>query len=254
MDLRLNIAVACSLLVSLVIAQDDRNFDPFEQTQQEAPQGPIAEVRFDAMVHDFGTIYQGSENPHVFKFKNTGTVPLIITGATGSCGCTVPYYAREPILPGEESEIHIEYKPGKQKGHQTKSVTITANTDPSPIILRITADVIEVDSVTAPSIFAREKEFEEQRSLIGTVNPGCFVLFPNPAADVLRLDLKEHIGRTANVRILDQTGREMLQTRIARISSEASAMDVAAFPSGIYIATIQVEDLPPMSQCFVVSR
>ena len=86
------------------------------------------------------------------------------------------------------------------------------------------------------------------------MNPGCFVLFPNPTSNDLRLDLKEHIGRSAQVQIHDGTGRVMLQTRIAEISSESSRLDVSAFPDGIYIATVQVDGRPPMSQCFVVNK
>lgn len=188
------------------------------------------------------------------KFKNIGDVPLTITDAKGSCGCTVPFFAKEPIMPGEESEIHVVYKPGKQEGYQQKTVTITANTQPAETMLRIKAEVLVVDSVSAPSFFALEGEHEQDRMAIEAVNPGCFVIFPNPTSHELRLDLKEHIGRAADVRIHDETGREMLQTHINEINSEASRLDVAPFAPGIYIATVQVEGEAPMSQCFVVDK
>jgi len=59
----------------------------------------------------------------------------------GSCGCTVPDYPKHPIAPGESGELKIEYKPGKQEGKQNKTVTVTANTEPSQTVLRISADV-----------------------------------------------------------------------------------------------------------------
>ncbi|MBK9287511.1 MAG: DUF1573 domain-containing protein [Flavobacteriales bacterium] len=194
-------------------------------------EGPATELLFEAMEHDFGQVLQGSENPHVFKFRNTGDVPLLISKAVGSCGCTVPFYAKDPILPGEESEIHIVYKPGKQQGQQFKTVTITANTDPIQTVLRISADVLVVDSVTDPSLFMLEAEYEEERAAIEAVSPGCFVLFPNPTSNELRLDLKEHIGKSADVRIQDTTGRDMLRTNITHISSETSRLDVSSFPA-----------------------
>ncbi|MFN6115158.1 MAG: DUF1573 domain-containing protein [Flavobacteriales bacterium] len=233
-------------------------FDPMALVDEETAEGgveiPTTTVQFDAMEHDFGDIYQGSENPYVFRFTNTGSAPLVIENAKGSCGCTVPFYAKEPIMPGETSEIHVVYKPGKQQGPQTKSVTLMANTEMGMTILRIKANVLVVDSVTAPTLFAIEEEHEEARKAIDAVNPGCFVLFPNPTSGDLRLDLKEHIGRSAQVQIHDGTGRVMLQTRIAEISSESSRLDVSAFPDGIYIATVQVDGLSPMSQCFVVNK
>lgn len=221
---------------------------------EAVPDGPITKVRFDEWEHDFGQVLQGSENPYVFRFKNTGDVPLVIANAQGSCGCTVPYYDKEPIPPGEESEIHVVYKPGKQEGHQQKQVTISANTEPRQTILRIKTEVLVVDAVTASSLFAMDEEHEKDRKAIEALTPGCFVVFPNPASHELRLDLKEHIGRSADVRIDDQTGRNMLRTRIDEINSETSRLDITAFQAGIYIVTIQVEGGPPMSQCFAVNR
>jgi hypothetical protein len=233
-------------------------FDPLAMVAEEPAEGgmelPTTTMEFVAMEHDFGDIYQGSENPYVFRFRNTGDAPLVIEDAKGSCGCTVPFYAKDPILPGEESEIHVVYRPGKQQGQQSKSVTLVANTATGTTILRLKANVLVVDSVVAPTLFAIEEEHEEVRKAIDAVNPGCFVLFPNPTSNDLRLDLKEHIGRSAQVQVHDGTGRVMLQTRIAEISSESSRLDVSAFPDGIYIATVQVDGLPPMSQCFVVSK
>ena len=51
--------------------------------------------------YDFGTIKQGKKVMHVFTFKNTGKNDLIISRAIGSCGCTVPEFPKEPILPGK---------------------------------------------------------------------------------------------------------------------------------------------------------
>ena len=106
---------------------------------------PKTSLEFADMTHDFGNVQQNStDNEHVFKFTNTGTEPLIITNAKGSCGCTVPKYPTEPIAPGEEGVIEVSYKPGTQKGNQAKTVTITANTEPAQTLLSINAFVEEV--------------------------------------------------------------------------------------------------------------
>ena len=108
-----------------------------------APAGPPTTVQFASLTHDFGKVKQDTKNVHVFKFKNSGTNPLIINNATGSCGCTVPKYPKEPIPPGGTGEIEVEYSPGKQQGTQTKTVTITANTNPVQTQLTIMANVEE---------------------------------------------------------------------------------------------------------------
>ncbi len=105
------------------------------------PVGPTTTIQFDEMEHNFGSIEQNTTNPKTFTFTNTGDEPLIISDAKGSCGCTVPDYPRQPIAPGETGEIKVVYSPGTQKNKQTKTVTITANTEPATTVLRITADV-----------------------------------------------------------------------------------------------------------------
>jgi hypothetical protein len=105
---------------------------------------PKTTVAFNQMEHDFGNVKQDTENKHIFKFTNTGSEPLIIKSATGSCGCTVPTYPKEPIAPGATGNIEVVYSPGKQVAQQNKTVSIVANTEPSTIVLNIKANVIEI--------------------------------------------------------------------------------------------------------------
>ncbi len=108
--------------------------------------GPKTAIQFTEMEHDFGTIEQNTTNPKVFTFTNTGDEPLIISNAKGSCGCTVPEYPRQPIAPGESGDIKVVYSPGTQANQQTKSITITANTEPATTVLRIKANVTPGES------------------------------------------------------------------------------------------------------------
>lgn len=109
------------------------------------PTGPVTSMLFTDDTHDFGKINQNStDNKHIFTFTNTGTNPLIISNAKGSCGCTVPQWPKEPIPPGGTGTINVDYKPGSQKGSQKKTVTVTANTSPADTRLSISADVEEV--------------------------------------------------------------------------------------------------------------
>ncbi len=110
-----------------------------------APTGPTTSMEFTEMVYDFGEIVEGEHVKYAFKFKNTGSEPLIISDAKGSCGCTVPDWPREPVAPGATSEIKIEFD-SKGKGSddgskQTKKVTVTANTNPPQTYLTITGVV-----------------------------------------------------------------------------------------------------------------
>lgn len=116
--------------------------DPIASKADE-PAGPTTTMNFEETLYDFGKVMQDTENKKIFTFTNSGSEPLIIEKAKGSCGCTVPKYPKEPIAPGATGEIEVVYKPGKQKNQQTKTVTITANTEPVKTVLTIKADVQE---------------------------------------------------------------------------------------------------------------
>jgi hypothetical protein len=75
---------------------------------------------------DYGEVEFGGNGERIFRFKNEGKDPLIITNAQGSCGCTVPDWPKEPIMPGQEGQIKIKYDT-KRAGAINKQVTITTN-------------------------------------------------------------------------------------------------------------------------------
>lgn len=105
------------------------------------PVGPTTTMSFSEKKFDFGSIDEGEKVTHIFKFENTGKEPLVISNAQGSCGCTVPQYSKKPIAPGETGEIKVQFDSKGRPGKQSKTVTVTANTDPVTTTLQITADV-----------------------------------------------------------------------------------------------------------------
>ena len=104
---------------------------------------PKTKIKFSKDLHEFGNVEVNSENKYSFSFINSGNEPLKISNAKGSCGCTVPNWPKEPILPGKSGEIEVIFKPSKgQAGSkQTKTVTVIGNTSPENTILKITAFV-----------------------------------------------------------------------------------------------------------------
>ncbi len=93
-------------------------------------------MKLESTIVDYGEITKGSDPLRSVSFKNTGNAPLIIKHAKGSCGCTVPKWPKEPILPGETSEIEIRYDT-KRVGPIRKSVRITTNEGDQPRMLQI---------------------------------------------------------------------------------------------------------------------
>lgn len=91
----------------------------------------VAKIEFEEERYDFGEIDEGGVVNHVFKFKNTGKVPLVISNARSTCGCTVPQWPKDPIAPGDNGEIAVKFNTKGKKNKQSKPVTITANTYPN---------------------------------------------------------------------------------------------------------------------------
>lgn len=87
--------------------------------------------------YDFGKVKDGEIVEKSFAFKNTGESPLVISNISASCGCTTPEWPKEPIAPGAESNIMVRFNTTGKPGQQNKTVTITANTEPSVIELHV---------------------------------------------------------------------------------------------------------------------
>ena len=106
------------------------------------PEGPLPAMEFATVEHDFGTINEGDVVEHTYSFKNTGEAPLIIQGAQGSCGCTVPDWSKEPIPVGGTGFVKAKFDSNGKPNTQNKTVTVTANTWPKQTVLRFKAMVM----------------------------------------------------------------------------------------------------------------
>lgn len=116
---------------------------------QDAIQGPAISVNKD--IHDYGKIKKGDNGVVEFVVTNTGSAPLIISKAKGSCSCTVPSYPKEPIAPGKSAVIKVKYDTNKV-GAINKSVTITSNAVNEPTtVIRIKGYVETPASTGVPA-------------------------------------------------------------------------------------------------------
>jgi len=113
-----------------------------QDVQPATPVDPNApEISFDKLVHDYGTVVQGADATCEFKFTNTGKEPLILQKPVSSCGCTVPTWPQEPILPGKSDVIKVTYST-HNVGPISKTVTVTSNAKTSRVVLSIKGTVI----------------------------------------------------------------------------------------------------------------
>lgn len=109
-----------------------------------------AEIKFDKLTHDFGTF---SEEKGIvtceFKFKNIGDAPLVINQAIATCGCTVPEYTQEPIMPGKSGFIKVTYNgKGRYPGHFKKAINIRTNAKTKAVRLYIEGNMTAAKAPT----------------------------------------------------------------------------------------------------------
>jgi hypothetical protein len=83
-----------------------------------------AKIKFEKTSHDFGSKPQGTPATYDFVFKNIGNAPLVLQDVKAACGCTTPFWPKEPIMPGQESKISATYNMAKA-GSFSKTITVT---------------------------------------------------------------------------------------------------------------------------------
>ncbi len=110
----------------------------------------LPKFSFQESEFDFGQIKEGDVVKHTFKFTNTGKSNLLISDARGSCGCTIPSYPKEPIAPGAEGTIDVQFNSKNKTGANQKFVSIVANTYPEVSSISIKATVEPKDVSTGP--------------------------------------------------------------------------------------------------------
>ena len=112
--------------------------------QEEVKPRIKGEMKFEETRHNFGVFAQDTAIvSHDFIFTNVGKAPLIIHQASASCGCTVPEYTLEPVMPGENGKITVTYNgKGRRPGIFRKSITIHNNGKQTPLRIYIEGEMI----------------------------------------------------------------------------------------------------------------
>ncbi|MGB1207138.1 MAG: DUF1573 domain-containing protein [Chitinophagales bacterium] len=114
------------------------------------PSRKTAKIKFANPTYDFGMIAVGDKIEHTFKFTNTGAVPLIISDASSTCGCTIPKAPKDPIMPSESGDIHVIFDSTGKIGSQTKEVILTTNGSPKIAKVRLKGTVVTEEWLNPP--------------------------------------------------------------------------------------------------------
>ncbi len=123
------------LLVSIAYSSkaQERVISPAATLEKTEPVKSAA-LSFAESEFNFGKIPQGKPVTHIFKFKNTGSEPMVLNEVHASCGCTTPEWSRDTIPAGGSSSIRVGFN-AASVGEFVKPIFITYNGDKSQQIL-----------------------------------------------------------------------------------------------------------------------
>jgi hypothetical protein len=82
----------------------------------------------DSSSRNYGTIPEGQKLDVSFRFRNSGSTPLVIGAVRPSCGCTIAEQPKAPIAPGGEGQIRAVFNSQGHSGVNHKTLFVTANT------------------------------------------------------------------------------------------------------------------------------
>jgi len=128
-------------IVSCDVRRKDKISDDAATLQAMAAKDSTTVQIIDSS-YNFGKRTEGEKVEYSFRFKNTGSKPLVVLNATASCGCTVPQKPERPILPGEIGFIKVVFDTKGRVGPAHKTITVTSNANPEFPPLELTGEVV----------------------------------------------------------------------------------------------------------------
>ena len=102
---------------------------------------PKTTMQFYETNYNFGSISRGRIVKHTFRFKNTGVNPLMISKTDVTCGCTVTDFPYDPIPPGLDGDLTIEFNSTGKSGYQHNNIIVHSNANPESVSIGTEADV-----------------------------------------------------------------------------------------------------------------
>lgn len=135
--------IAFTLFLAIGVVTWGMSQDNAQKTEQPTS------LKFENTTVDYGTIAKGSDPYRSFSFENISDEPVAIKSAKGSCGCTVPEYPKEPIMPGQKSEVKVRYDT-QRVGAFGKTVTLMTTND-EKITLQIKGKVFKEEDKSVPT-------------------------------------------------------------------------------------------------------
>lgn len=111
---------------------------------------------------ELGCIAYDSNDEFIFKIKNTGNEPLIISGVYGSDPLYARYYPKTPIAPGKTDEIICKYYT-KRVGSFSKTLTVHSNSKNLTEIIKLKGEVLPFPAIQVNNQYFMHDDYTQQK-------------------------------------------------------------------------------------------
>ncbi|MCL2245805.1 MAG: DUF1573 domain-containing protein [Lentimicrobiaceae bacterium] len=132
----------CMIMSSLCFAQGKGKKEAEASTPFVPKVTTGAEIEFDIVTFDYGTLGAGEVKTGIFTFTNVGNKPLVLFDVIVSCDCTEVEWQKEPVMPGKKGTIKAVYT-AKTAGVIAKQITVQSNAQTDRVRLQLKGNVKE---------------------------------------------------------------------------------------------------------------
>ncbi len=150
-------------------------------------------ARWMQTTYDFGAFREDSEKTEaIFRLVNDGPDSIAIVSASATCGCTVPYFDKDAIAPGDTASVRVVYNPEGRPGRFEKQVYVRTTATHERQKLTIKGVVIGNDKTVGHfyPVDAGKLKLRNGLAMLGRVPAGHskteFLTGYNQSADTIR--------------------------------------------------------------------
>nr|WP_319997406.1 DUF1573 domain-containing protein [uncultured Draconibacterium sp.] len=104
----------------------------FSSNKGETKHFEINQEIEETITYELGILKMNDEKELKLILKNQLEKPVIINDIRGFCGCTIPSFSKEPVLPGKSSEVLIVFQ-AHQTGIFNKELRMYLSTRKKPV-------------------------------------------------------------------------------------------------------------------------
>ncbi len=103
----------------------------------------VTTIQWIDSVINKGNVNEGEQLEIAFRFKNTGSSPLIIKDVRPSCGCTLAEKPEAPVAPGKEGIIKTTFDTKGRIGNNHKTIVVDTNAEQGSYTIAFDVTVIK---------------------------------------------------------------------------------------------------------------